>query len=323
MALTNEQYKTIAQEYKTLRMENFHLLEKRRDYVYSHVDGYKELEDSIASASLEHGKRLLEGDSSASEDLHSVITELSSMKKQLLLGAGLPEDYLEPIYQCPVCRDTGYVDGKKCNCFKQKIISRLYEQSQIQNLVRAVDFSQVSEQYYKGEDLVLFRQTLDTCKNFVRDFDSSYENLFLYGTVGTGKSFLSCCIAKELLEKGDSVIYFSAVGLFELFSKHSFQEKGKEPLYNAYEDLYNCDLVIIDDLGTECSNSFTNSQLFSFINERHLHRKSTLISTNLSLKELRDRYSDRTFSRIVSNYQVCKLSGPDIRILKNCNENRK
>lgn len=323
MALTNAQYEKISRGYENRRTKNRHLLNDRRDYVYSHVDGYRELEDSVAGVSVEHGKRLLSGDESAIDELHAIIEDLSAMKRQLLISFGLPENYLEPIYDCPVCQDTGYVDGQKCNCFKQQMVSLLYEQSNIQDMLGSVDFSCVSDEYYKGEDLDLFRQTFASCHDFAEQFGSVYQNLLLYGTVGTGKSFLSGCIAKVLLEKGYSVIYFSAVGLFELLAKYSFDTKNKDSLYNMYEDLYNCDLVIIDDLGTEVTNSFVASQLFSCLNERHLRHKSTLISTNLSLAELKDRYSDRIFSRITSNYLVRKLSGPDIRMYKNCSVNRK
>ena len=159
-----------------------------------------------------------------------------------------------------------------------------------------------------------FQNAVSVSKDFVNGFKNHYQNLFFYGTVGTGKSFLSGCIAKELLSQGHSVIYFSANGLFEKLSRYSFDTKSKDSLYNFYKDLYNCDLVIIDDLGTEVTNSFVTSQLFGLLNERHMRQKSTIISTNLSLEELRDRYSDRVFSRITSNYSICKLTGQDIRI---------
>lgn len=323
MALTNAQYETISRGYEARRLKNLHLLNERKDYVYSHVDGYKELEDSVAGVSVEHGKRLLAGDESAIHDLHAILEDLSSMKKQLLRASGLPEDYLSPMYDCPVCQDTGYANGEKCTCFKQQIVDLLYEQSNIKDLLRTADFANVSDEYYTGEDLILFHKTLESCYEFTDNFASSYQNLLFLGTVGTGKSFLSGCIAKKLIEQGCSVIYFSAAGLFDLLAKYSFDTKSKDSLYNMYEDLYNCDLVIIDDLGTEVTNTFVASQLFSCLNERHLRKKATIISTNLSLAELRDRYSDRIFSRITSNFLVRKLSGPDIRIYKNCSVNRK
>lgn len=151
---------------------------------------------------------------------------------------------------------------------------------------------------------------------FVQNFKQDYHNLFFYGTVGTGKSFLSGCIASELLQTGHSVIYFSASGLFDTLARYAFDSRAKEALSGFYEDLYNCDLLIIDDLGTEMTNTFVASQLFSCLNERHLRKNATIISTNLSLEELRDRYSDRVFSRITSHYDLCKLTGPDIRMCK-------
>jgi DNA replication protein DnaC len=123
-------------------------------------------------------------------------------------------------------------------------------------------------------------------------------------------------VARELLDAGHSVIYFSASGLFDALARYSFDSKSKEKLHKLYEDLYNCDLLIIDDLGTELTNNFVTSQLFSCLNERSLRRKSLIISTNLGLEELRDRYSDRIFSRISTGFSLCKLTGPDIRIQK-------
>ena len=121
---------------------------------------------------------------------------------------------------------------------------------------------------------------------------------------------------KELIENGHSVIYFSAARLFEALSQLSFDYRNKEELHGIYDGLYQCDLLIIDDLGTELTNNFVTSQFFSCLNERHMRRKSTIISTNLSLEELRNRYSDRIFSRITSNYTICKLSGTDVRMYK-------
>jgi DNA replication protein DnaC len=134
--------------------------------------------------------------------------------------------------------------------------------------------------------------------------------------VGTGKSFLSICIAKEVLESGHSVLYFSAAALFDKLSMYSFDVRVKDELRSFTNDLYTCDLLIIDDLGTELTNQFISAQLFTCLNERHLGRKSTVISTNLSLKEMQARYSDRVFSRITNDYELYKLTGSDIRVLK-------
>ena len=141
--------------------------------------------------------------------------------------------------------------------------------------------------------------------------------------MGTGKSFLSGCIAKELIESGHSVIYFSAVGLFETISRNMFDYKYKEDALSLGGDLRDSDLLIIDDLGTEYHKSTAPSVLFSLLNQRHLCKKSTIISTNLSLEDLLNRYSDRVFSRITNQYSICKFTGPDIRTLKKRLQNRK
>ena len=323
MALTNSQYDTIIKSFEEKQNRNRRLLEERTSYVHSHVEGYKALDDSIASISVSQGRKLLEGDDNALVELKKTIGELSSMKKQLLLSAGLPADYLDPVYDCPDCRDTGYQGNNKCHCFKQAIITMLYEQSGIQNVLESENFSSLSYDYYEGEDLTRFKNTVVTCKNFINNFNSDYHNLFFYGTVGTGKSFLSGCVAKELIENGHSVIYFSAAGLFDTLSKIKFDYKNQDGLHKEYEDLFQCDLLIVDDLGTEYTNNLINSELFSLINDRHIRQKATIISTNLSLEDFRNRYSDRVFSRITSNYEICKLTGPDIRMYKKRQQNRK
>jgi DNA replication protein DnaC len=323
MSLTNTQYDQIVHEYETRQARNRHETERRLAYVYDHIPGYRDLDDSVAALSVAQGKKLLEGEADAMEDLRDILAELSGRKTKLLLDAGLPADYLAPIYDCPDCKDTGYVDGQKCHCFKQSMITLLYEQSNIQEMLRTENFQTLSYEYYEGEDLSRFKNAVQTCRNFVKNFNSDYHNLFFYGTVGTGKSFLSGCVAKELIESGHSVIYFSATALFDLLSRNSFDYKNREELRDTYADLYQCDLLIIDDLGTELTNQFVTSQLFALLNERHMGKKATIISTNLSLEELRNRYSDRIFSRITSNYEICKLSGQDIRMYKKRLLNRK
>ncbi len=313
MALSNLQYDKIIRGYEERQTQNRHLIEERTSYVYRHVDGYRELCESIAGISVSQGKRLLEGDENALSDLKITLNKLSSMKKELLAGAGLPEDYLQPVYDCPDCKDTGYQNGKKCHCFKQAVIDLLYEQSGIRDMLMQENFDTLSYDYHQGEDLALFQRNVTTCKNFIKSFSTDYHNLFFYGTVGTGKSFLSGCVAKELIEAGYSVIYFSAAGLFETLSRNMYDYKSKEEFSSLHEDLHGCDLLIIDDLGTEYMNNATASLFFSLLNERHLNKKATIISTNLFLEDIQNRYSERIFSRIMSNYTICKFTGPDIR----------
>ena len=156
----------------------------------------------------------------------------------------------------------------------------------------------------------------------MKNFDTSFENLFLYGSTGLGKTFLSHCIARELLETTHSVIYFSAFRLFELFADATFGGGGDDLPGELEQHIFDCDFLIIDDLGTEMTNTFVSSQLFLILNERILRRKSTLISTNLALGTFADIYSERVFSRISSSYTMLKLIGDDIRILKKLRNRR-
>lgn len=321
MALSNSQYEAIRKEYQRTRDENRILAEARLREVCEAVPEYLPLSESVSTLSVARARRMLEGDEDALSGLHQELAELACRRKCLLAEHGFPEDYLEPIYRCPDCQDTGYVTSDqglktKCHCFRQQEISLLYAQSHIQELIERENFSVLSYEYYQGEDLRRFETAVGISRKFIREFGEVCRNLFFYGTVGTGKSFLSGCIARELLQRGCSVLYFSAAGLFDALARYTFDGRLKDSLQDFCEDLYGCDLLIVDDLGTEITNSFVTSALFSCLNERHLRGRSTLISTNISLEELRDRYSDRIFSRISSGFTLCKLTGPDIRILK-------
>ena len=323
MALSNSQYEAIIKRYEDTRDSNRYALEARKEEVYSSVAGYRELADSVSTLSVASARRMLDGDEDALNELHVKLAEISERQKKLLAAAGYPSDYLEMAYTCPDCRDTGYIASpganglkEKCHCFRQQEIAILYEQSHIQDLIQKENFTTLSNRYYQGEDLRHFNAAVDFSRKFVQNFKQDYHNLFFYGTVGTGKSFLSGCIANELLKQGCSVIYFSASALFDTLARYAFDARLKEEQHDFCEDIYGCDLLIIDDLGTEVTNNFVSSQLFVCLNERHLRRKAVIISTNLALEEFRDRYSDRIFSRITSNFTLRKLTGPDIRIYK-------
>ena len=316
MALTVSQYNSILRQYEEHQTRNRHLHDQRLHHIYETVPGYQALDEAVASTSVAQGKRMLAGDTNALAQLKDQLKDLAQKRASLLLENGYPTDFLDPIYDCPDCQDTGYVNGQKCHCFRQAEIALLYEQSNLKRMLEKENFGTLSYSFFQGDELTSYRQAVEKCKNFCTNFKTSYQNLFFYGTVGTGKSFLSGCIASELLQSGHSVIYFSASGLFDTLARYAFDSRAKEALSGFYEDLYNCDLLIIDDLGTEMTNTFVASQLFSCLNERHLRKNATIISTNLSLEELRDRYSDRVFSRITSHYDLCKLTGPDIRMYK-------
>ncbi len=321
MALTNAQYDELMKQYEQTRRANRLELQSRKEKIYSELPAYSDLEDAISGLSVACAKCMLMEEEDKFVQLKEQIADCSLQKTNLLVAHGYSADYLDPIYTCASCQDTGYITSQsgrkeKCRCLRNQELSILYKQSNIQHMLEQENFSTLSYKYYQGEDLVHFENAVELSKKFVQNFEHVYQNLFFYGTVGTGKSFLSGCVANELLKQGKSVIYFSSASLFDALADYSFNAKTKSDVQNPHEDICNCDLLIIDDLGTELTNNFVTTQLFSCLNERHLAKKATIISTNLNLEELRDRYSERIFSRVMSNYTLCKLSGPDIRILK-------
>ena len=323
MPLTNTQYDQIMRGYQDRQLKRQQLIDTRREEIATKIPKITELDAQIASLSVRRARQLLDGDASALTDLHDQIQTLSARKQECLQNAGYPADYFQPPYTCPDCQDTGYVDNRKCICFRRAISEHLYTQSNIRELLKTASFDAFSLDYYP-EDMVneatgqTARQSAATAlqrsKDFVQNFDHSFENLFIYGDTGVGKTFLTYCIAKELLDSMHSVIYYSAFDLFDAFARNTFSNSDTTEGENDY--ILNCDLLIIDDLGTELTNSFVASQFFLCINERILRKQSTVISTNLTLGSFMDTYSERVFSRVSSNYTMIKLIGKDIRIQK-------
>lgn len=301
-------------EYEIKRQKNHAEETRRKDYCYAHIPGYKDLDTSISTISVEFEIERLGGNGQSMDVLRQKLANISARKKALLREAGLPEDYLEPIYDCPDCRDTGYIGNQKCHCFTQRSIQLLYAQSNLQLLTKQNNFSLLSDRFYGGDNLVSFKKAENFSKSFVKNFDKDYQNIIFCGTVGTGKTFLSICIAKELLDTGHSVIYYSSTDLFRKLSDYSFSQGKRQELENLCKYLYNCELLIIDDLGTELTNSFVINQLFTILNERDLRHNSTIVSTNHNINELQNRYQDRVFSRIMSHFEMYKLQCDDIRL---------
>lgn len=326
MALTNTQYDKVMRSYQERQLKRQHLIAARRQEVSEKDPSLNAIEGEIAHLSVEKARRLLSGEENALTGLKEEIAALSAKREALLLSLGYPADYFHPPYFCPDCRDTGYIGNQRCHCLKQASIDLVYAQSNLSSILETENFSQFSLAYY-GDDiyepgsdissLTAARNALQKCRQFVQNFDSSFENLLLFGNTGVGKTFLSHCIARELLDSGHSVIYFSAHQLFDILADNTFRRSSSDA--GEYQNIFDCDLLIIDDLGTEMTNSFTASQFFVCLNERILHRKSTLISTNLNLQDIASVYSERVFSRLINSFTLLHLFGRDIRVQKKVN----
>ncbi len=325
MALSNEQYDALMRQYNHKQARNNQIVSYRTDEVYSAIPALSQLDEEVAKVSVSSITAIFNGEdiASASASSRKKLDDLKSRRVKLMESAGFPADYLEPPYDCPDCKDTGYINGKRCHCFKQAAINIVYKQSNLNNILSKENFDYFDldvydSDYYERNSGLSARATaqiaLETAQNFVQHFKEKGGNLLLLGQTGCGKTFLSNCIAKALLDEGISVIYFTAGNLFKVFEDQTFKKNAN--LDDLPDQIFDCDLLIIDDLGTELPNNFTITKLFQCLNERLLRNKSTVISTNLSLEQMRDTYSERITSRVFSYYDAIRLIGNDIRIKK-------
>lgn len=324
MGLNTSQYDALMREYDKVRLMHKRELDERTMEIYNKIPRIKDINDSISSISVAGAKRMLLENTGTMADIKKQIDELSKEKSSLLHSHGYPDDYLSMRYNCNTCKDTGYVDGHKCHCLSNSIIEILYQQSNIKEVLQRENFDSFSFAHYDNVKkdsatgltaLQNMHEIVKTCRTYIDEFNNEYRNLYLYGATGVGKTFLTNCIAKELIDSSHSVIYVSAIRLFEILANNTFKKSYEtNTAFDIATNLLECDLLIIDDLGTELVNSFTVSAFFNCLNERHLRQKSVIISTNLSLAELRTNYSERVFSRITSNYTLLKVYGDDLRM---------
>ena len=250
---------------------------------------------------------------------------LQEQRRRELLQAGFPVDYLDDDYICPDCRDTGYSGTKICSC-----LMNLYKEEQkksLSNLFKLGDetFDSFDLSYYDDASTLdadpSARKSMeiiyDTCVEYARKFGEKSVNLFFNGNPGLGKTFLSACIAHVVADNGYSVVYDMSSTIFSKFEEVRFSRSDDtEEARNETKRYLDCDLLILDDLGTEMTTAFTISVLYDIINSRLMTGKKTIISSNLSLNELRHRYSEQIMSRIEGDYQLLTFRGSDIRLKK-------
>ena len=318
MNLSAAHYDAIMREYDDQRLANMRALNARTQEVYDRFPEIKQIDGQISDLAENFASSFTTEGIMTFEEYRRKLSDLRMEKEALMKCYHISPETLQMQYRCPDCQDTGYIDNEKCHCFRQRIIDEMYQQSNLREILKEENFSTLSYKYYDQENLEKMKVAVETCKKFTENFDKGFENILLCGTVGIGKTFLSNCIAKEILDQGHSVLYLSAFQLFDLMAKNSFSGNApkEDSVTKQYPHIFDSDLLIIDDLGTELANSFTMAGFFLVINERLLRKKSTLISTNLSPEKILTTYTERTASRIISNYTMLKLSGSDIRLKK-------
>lgn len=235
------------------------------------------------------------------------ILDLKKQITDILIKNSYPKDYLENVYECPICKDTG--EGN-CDCMAKLEALNLVESSGYGDLIKNAEFKNFDLKYYKNKKQA--ENALKIAKEFVSDMNK--KNIFLNGTVGTGKTFLSACITKELSKKGIGVIYKKASEIFRTLNDDEFGrlEDSKSKL----KEIFDSKVLVIDDLGTEFLSGKNASKLYEIIERRLLNGVSTIISTNFTKDEIIENYTDRVYSRIKGNYEVITLVTEDIRCLK-------
>ncbi|WP_263972621.1 ATP-binding protein [Thermoanaerobacterium thermosaccharolyticum] len=295
----------------------------RRQEVYKKIPEISNIDDEIKDIGIEISKSIFlkpQKHKDLLENLRSRLNALKKKKADLLRSNGYPETYMEQKFECNICKDTGYVNNKRCKCFEQKLINLYYRQSSIEEITKIENFDNFdyhlySDKPYKGKmsPRENMKSIVDVAKDFIDNFDNEKESLFFYGDSGLGKTFLSNCIAKELLDRGKVVLYRTAPDLIEGLRLNKLNSDNDS--YFEYTDLLReCDLLIIDDLGTEPITPFSLQEIFSIVNARLLANKKFIISTNLPLSEVMNIYPERLCSRILGNFKLLNFYGEDIRI---------
>ncbi len=322
MPLTNQQYARIERVYEERRRQARNSQAERREEIAVRLPGVAECNEKRRRLSVEKAAAQLAGDSAKAEALETAIRRQTVLRDSLLEEAGYPKDYTEIRYRCPLCGDTGTVRGEKCRCFRQVMVEVFYQGSPLWEAVKRENFGTFSYKWFDDttplEELQgrtvreNMRRHVRTVKNMIAKFPEEKQNLLLTGPVGTGKTFLCNALADALMQEGYSVLYMTAGEYFDEQAEISF--KGKDDEFRKALAL--ADLLILDDLGMENANSFVQTMLFRTVNERLLQGLPTVISTNLSMNQILEQYSERVASRIMGSYTVLRFAGADVRFLK-------
>ena len=315
--------------YEKIRHEEKLALQARTKEIETKYPEIIQLEKTIAKQCLNLAMSSMKA--SANKDaelkkLRETIENLRARKCEMLVERGYTTDYLNLHYRCAKCQDTGYIGPKKCSCFKNKLIKIYYEHSHLEDTLRLNNFKHFDLDLYSDKKTDKrfspkdnMERILDFVLNdYIAKFENINDNLLFYGSPGTGKTFLTYCIAKDLLDKGSLVIYKTSDELVRNLREIKFENNPQ------LEDLLiNCDLLIIDDLGAEQISDFSRTELFNLINKKLLVNKKMIISTNLNISQLTSTYVERITSRLFGNFKLFNIYGEDIRIRNNRKEIQK
>ena len=308
-------------------------LETRKKELYVRLPRLQEIETELNNFAINTAKSILNGSSNSLDNLNAKVAELKTEKEKLLKTNKVPANFLTPYYECTICKDTGYIQAESsasslCSCLKQKLLDISYNKSNISNLSKE-NFDTFNPNIFSDKpEPEKFKMNLSPrqnilaikskCIEFVENFDNpDTHNLLFTGNTGLGKTFMSNCIANELIKKGKNVLYQTAPVLLETVIDNKMNKYKTSSQDNFYKNVLEADLLIIDDLGTECLNSMKLSELFTILNTRLLNLNNkvtkTIISTNLNINNIFKSYEERIGSRIAGFYDIYYFFGDDLR----------
>ena len=314
----------ISKIYSEIRDAEANALKSRREEIQKNLPHIFDIESKIAKLSIELAVSSFKDIENRDQLLHNLreeITNLRVKKSELLVANGYPLDYVSLHYRCTKCNDTGYIGSEKCICYKQKLVKLYYKDSAQSTILENKNFEHFNINYYSTQRTNseprsprknMEEKIIPFVMDYLKNFEAVNSNLLFYGSSGTGKTFLSNCIAKDLLDKGFLVVYRTADDLIRDLKKIKFENAS------TLEDmLINCDLLILDDLGTEQVTDFSSTELFNLLNKKLLLHKKMLVSSNYTLEKLSKTYSERITSRLFGEFNLFKFYGDDIRIKTN------
>ncbi len=320
MGYSTQEYEAARRELEKRRTQAENIQKKHHDEVTAKIPEITEIENQMAQTALSVIKALGMGKDAVSYVKMLEEASLSAQKRraELLKENGYPEDYLKVKYTCPKCEDKGFVSGIMCECHKNLLKSKAYERLCNKFPIDRFTFQNFDTRYYPDSGSGItpcqrMESVFEFCKNYAMDFSRKSPSIILYGNTGLGKTHLSLAIAGAVIKRGYGVIYCSAQNILSKLENEKF---GREEYQNTEKNLLQCDLLILDDLGSEFSTQFTVSAVYNIINSRLLDGKPTIISTNLSPENLESTYTPRIASRIYSEYVLLQFDGNDIRQLK-------
>lgn len=320
MAYNNSVYKKIYDEYSQKYLIAREKADQRARELRMSIPELAKIDKELSLCGLKiFGASLSGADYKA--ELEKVKAEnlaLQQKRAELLLANGYPADYSDVKYDCEKCGDTGFVDNKMCSCMKEALTLAGIENSGFASLIKEQSFENFSLDFYakNPQQHEMMKKNRDFLVRYGEGFDpKSSPSILMMGGTGLGKTHLSSSLARKVIEKGNDVFYTGAIDLFSQFETQRFKTYSNEP-NELIERYFECDLLIIDDLGTEMVNQFSVSTLYNLLNDRLSRRKPTVVSTNLSKDEIQKKYTDRITSRMLGEYQVLFFVGTDVRAQK-------